>query len=549
MSIVKMRKMVRKQIKVRLFGRTFELGSPMAIIFWIIVIIFLVGTYFMYGPGGGGGGGARRGGERNVTPVVAVVDGHEISRQAFDMRFAYATQSQQAGLPQMRRLKTGLLDAMIDRELLLEAARAEGLRVSDEEVQQRKDEIVEEMLANQYSNRRALRKLLERENMSLDEFKQMVRNERLPEDDRIRMELLFEKLEENVKSSVQVTDEDVKESYMEVKARHILIDPQKIMAEANPDENEGDDSTSDSNGDEESGESETAMTLDEAKAQARDTLIELKQKAESGADFAELAKEYSDGPSGERGGDLGWFGPGQMVPEFEEVAFEMQPGDVSDIVETQFGVHIIKVEDRRQEVPEDEGKLEQRRQELLQQRNDRAWQEFQQRLRESAEIEIVDPELKAYELLEEDRQKHAGQAAELLAQAAEGDPYNTSARYQLATLLSQNDQKQQAIGVLQELVESRRGASSPQAHMQLALLLKETEQSAKALEALKTASELAQGFDMNNYFVHMQAKSMFEEMEKPDLAKREQEWLDEYNEQMNQGGPGGALQIDGGGGQ
>jgi len=70
MSIVKMRKMVRKQLKIRLFGRTIELGSPMAIIFWIIVIIFFVGTYYMYG-GGGSGGGPQRGGKRDVTPVVA----------------------------------------------------------------------------------------------------------------------------------------------------------------------------------------------------------------------------------------------------------------------------------------------------------------------------------------------------------------------------------------------------------------------------------------------------------------------------------------------
>ncbi len=67
-----------------------------------------------------------------------------------------------------------------------------------------------------------------------------------------------------------------------------------------------------------------------------------------GADFAELAKTRSTGPSGPRGGDLGFFAKSAMVPPFAEAAFALQPGDVSGPVETQFGWHVIKVEERRQ---------------------------------------------------------------------------------------------------------------------------------------------------------------------------------------------------------
>lgn len=89
---------------------------------------------------------------------------------------------------------------------------------------------------------------------------------------------------------------------------------------------------------------------DEAKkAEARTKIESLQAKLKNGEDFGAVAKEYSEGPSGPKGGDLGFFGRGQMVKPFEETAFSMKPGQVSGMVETRFGYHLIMVTERTPE--------------------------------------------------------------------------------------------------------------------------------------------------------------------------------------------------------
>ncbi len=90
-----------------------------------------------------------------------------------------------------------------------------------------------------------------------------------------------------------------------------------------------------------------------AKASARHILVdteaqceELKKKIESGADFAEIAKQHSKCPSGRRGGDLGEFSPGQMVKEFDEVVFSAALNQVHGPVKTQFGYHLLEITGR-----------------------------------------------------------------------------------------------------------------------------------------------------------------------------------------------------------
>ena len=82
-------------------------------------------------------------------------------------------------------------------------------------------------------------------------------------------------------------------------------------------------------------------TATRTKAEALAGIEGLKTELDGGADFAGLAVTNSDCPSARSGGDLGPFGRGQMVPEFEEAAFNMEIGDVSDVIETDFGYHLV----------------------------------------------------------------------------------------------------------------------------------------------------------------------------------------------------------------
>ncbi|RHW34376.1 peptidylprolyl isomerase [Oceanobacillus profundus] len=129
-----------------------------------------------------------------------------------------------------------------------------------------------------------------------------------------------------------------------------------------------------------------------------DTANEVKQKLDEGEDFAELAKEYSTDGSAEDGGDLGYFSTGEMVPEFEEAAYNMEIDEISDPVQSQFGFHIIKVNDIRdkeESIGKFEDVKEDLRRELLTKRMDvTKVQEKMDSLIEDAKVDIKIDEFK-----------------------------------------------------------------------------------------------------------------------------------------------------------
>jgi len=188
-------------------------------------------------------------------------------------------------------------------------------------------------------------------------------------EDFVRPNLQLAKLQQSIVTLVRVTNEETKEFYRDenekMKVKYLLVPSYQFQSESIPvsdkeietyylehkDQFKTDQSAN------------LSYVFFEKKASQSDEeeskkkLMEIKNDILQGDDFAELAKDYSeDKTSAENGGDLGWFGKGMMVPAFEQAAFSLKPGEVSDPVKTEFGWHLIKVTDRRTEGEKEEVK-------------------------------------------------------------------------------------------------------------------------------------------------------------------------------------------------
>lgn len=256
--------------------------------------------------------------KQDSNDKIAVVNGVEISNEAYqrELNF-YLEQASQQGrqIPDfmLPKLKNDILDNLIDRELLYQ------------ECQKMKIAVDSNAVADQLAS-------IKQRFQSQAEFEIALKQLELSETD-IRSQItrdmaIRELIDKQVAQKVVVTDEESKIYYdtnpelfkqpEQVKARHILV---KVDGKS----------------------SETE------KIEAREEIKKIQQKLQNGEDFASLAKEFSQGPSSVNGGDLGFFRRGQMVKPFEDAAFALKPNEISDIVETQFGYHLIKVEEKKPE--------------------------------------------------------------------------------------------------------------------------------------------------------------------------------------------------------
>jgi peptidyl-prolyl cis-trans isomerase C len=312
----------------------------------IIILTFSLASYSAFGQE-----------TETIKDPVAVVNGVEISSKEYEtevnLQLQQATQQgRQIPDAMLPKIKADILNNLIDRELLYQKSQKENIAANAEKVSK---EI--KTIKDKFPSQEEFEKVIAEMGISEAEIKSQIE----------RNLAIRQLIDTQVIDKITVSEADTRAYYdnnpnlfrkpEQIKASHILI---KVESDA----------------------------TDLQKAQARIEIAKIQQKLKDGQDFAALAREHSQGPSAKNGGDLGYFGRGQMVKPFADAAFALKPGQVSEIVETQFGYHLIKVVDKQPESTMAYAEVKDRlTQHLKTQRIDREAKKYIDTLKKDAKIE------------------------------------------------------------------------------------------------------------------------------------------------------------------
>jgi len=259
--------------------------------------------------------------------VVATVNGMHIMeshvQRRIDVKYKPTLAKLAAQSPDLAAQQERMVRQSVTNELVIET-------LLDEQVKQAGIQVTEEDLTAEMTKQLAT----QNPPMTIERFKEAITSQGgdfQAVKSALWQNMKYHKLmESKFRASLTTTEEEAKKYYTEnpkifqtpeqVRASHILLSTRPTEPNADP---------------------------NKVKVQAKKKAEELLKKVKDGADFAALAKENSDCPSKDQGGDLGLFVRGQMVKPFEDVAFALKAGQISDVVETDFGYHIIKVTEHR----------------------------------------------------------------------------------------------------------------------------------------------------------------------------------------------------------
>lgn len=249
------------------------------------------------------------------SSVIARVNGVAIDETALERKFnlikeRYASMGVPLDDAKLSEFRDNILKSLIDQEVLFQESAAQGIAVAPEEISAELNDF-----KKQFETEEAFQKQITEmgytEDFILSQIKQSKTIEKY--------------IDEKVMPGIAVSEADAR-AYFDahpdefkmperVHASHILV---KVDPNAS----------------------------DASKAESRKKLEGIKARLDGGEDFAKLAEENSDCPSSAKGGDLGFFMRGQMVAPFEDAAFALNPGNTSDVVETRFGYHLIKSQEK-----------------------------------------------------------------------------------------------------------------------------------------------------------------------------------------------------------
>jgi parvulin-like peptidyl-prolyl isomerase/Tfp pilus assembly protein PilF len=489
----------------------------------------------------------------NLPRTIARVNGEEIPRQQYEQALIRLTQfgSHRLSPQDWAFFKEQIFRELVDNELLRQEAYRRGLRVTRADINKRIDELVQLQLVSakqQYERDKDFRDFVRRQYGSFDALASDLRRQLGRQRSAFEQDLLMEKLQRSIEQEVKVTEKDLLDTYTKFRLRHIFVSTDRFLPK---------------------GKQPTDQERAEAKRKALERAKELRERVIKGEDFAKLAERESDDPVTKRkGGDLGELSLDAARWRLGEDAMSILPklkvGDVSEPIEGFNGYHIVKLEGKRVEPPEDYNKVRyrceekkcgniwlgergekkcpkcgstkikqigERKKELLdelkQQRVQERRMRLLQELRERARIEIYDPELKA---IVASREGNTEEAIRYYREALKIALENPEARrhflfpdlihYQLSRLYMGQGKLKEAEREIRKALDY---SDDNELHIQLgSILLLQGKKDAALKEFMKVAESSptpSQRLVLANYFEQLGRKDLAEKQRK--LAEKE----------------------------
>jgi len=489
----------------------------------------------------------------NLPRDIARVNGEEIPRQQYEQALIRLTQfgSHRLSPQDWAFFKEQIFRELVDNELLRQEAYRRRLRVTRADINKRIDELVQLQLVSakqQYERDKDFRDFVRRQYGSFDALASDLRRQLGRQRSAFEQDLLMEKLQRSIEQEVKVTEKDLLDTYTKFRLRHIFVSTDRFLPK---------------------GKQPTDQERVEAKRKALERAKELRERVIKGEDFAKLAEKESDDPVTKRkGGDLGELSLDAARWRLGEDAMSILPklkvGDVSEPIEGFNGYHIVKLEGKRIEPPEDYNKVRyrceekkcgniwlgergekkcpkcgstkikqigERKKELLdelkQQRVQERRMRLLQELRERARIEIYDPELKA---IVASREGNTEEAIRYYREALKIALENPEARrhflfpdlihYQLSRLYMGQGKLKEAEREIRKALDY---SDDNELHIQLgSILLLQGKKDAALKEFMKVAESSptpSQRLVLANYFEQLGRKDLAEKQRK--LAEKE----------------------------
>jgi len=489
----------------------------------------------------------------NLPRSIARVNRAEISRQQYEQALARLAQfgSFRLSAQDWAFYKEQIFHELVDAELLRQEAYRRGIRVTRADINKRVDEILQIQLVSarqQYERDKEFRDFVRKQYGSLEAMANELRRQVRQQVGNLEQEILMEKLRQSVMQEVNVTEKELQDNYTQFRLRHIFVSADRFLPKD---------------------KSPTEQDRRQAKEKALQRAKELRERILKGEDFAKLASKESDDPvTKNKGGDLGELSLDAAKWRIGEDALTVLPklkvGEVSEPIESFNGYHIVKLEGKRVNLPQDYNKVRyrceekkcnniwlgekgekkcpkcgstkikqigERKKELLdelkQQRMQERWTKLLRDLWESAKIEIYDPELKA---IAAEREGNTEEAIKRLREALKIVAENPDARrhylfpdllhYRLSSLYMRQGKLKEAEHEIRKALEY---SDDNDLHIQLgSILMLQGKKDAALKQFLKVADSSptpSQRLILANYFEQLGRKDLAEKQRK--LAEKE----------------------------